>query len=278
VRYDARMSSIARLCLALTLSAVALVGCEQRQSPPPSPPSASPAPVPSPSPPPAAAAADATPAGAGGASANPGINDRFKNPETLEAAAKSFDGPERAAFQTPTDVLAKLKLRPGEVVADIGAGSGYLTPALSKAVGPKGKVYAEDIFDAFLAHVRAKVKDEKLSNVEVVLGTEKDVKLPEACCDVVVILDTYHHFEWPEPMMASIRKATKPGGRLYIIEFHRRPNPLFEVNKVDYKTHIQLDDKQVVAQLEKLGWKNLELKDFPPYQYIAVFTPAAATK
>ena len=208
------------------------------------------------------------------ASANPGINNRYKTAEGRAASVQVFEGSERAAFQKPEDVIKRLKLEPGTVVADVGVGSGYMTLALAKAVGAKGKVYAEDITPGFLDEVRAKVTKAKLANVEVMLGTETDTKLPHACCDVIFVLDTYHHFEWPDPMLASMKQALKPKGRLVIIEFHRKSNPMFEKLKIDYAKHIQLDDNQVVAQIEKLGWTSLEKTDFPPYQYVAVFTPA----
>ena len=207
-------------------------------------------------------------------SANPGINDRYETPEGRAASVKVFEGSERGAFQKPEDVLEMLNLKRGDAVADVGAGSGYMTLALSNAVGPNGKVYAEEITPGFLDEVRAKIAKEKLQNVEVLLGTTTDVKLPDMCCDVILVLDAYHHFEWPEPMLASMRKALKPKGRLVIIEFHRKSNPMFEKLKIDYQKHIQLDDSQVVAQVEKLGWTRLEKKDFPPYQYVAVFAAA----
>jgi ubiquinone/menaquinone biosynthesis C-methylase UbiE len=207
-------------------------------------------------------------------SANPGINDRYKTADGRAASVKVFEGSERGAFQKPDDILKLLNLKQGDVVGDVGAGSGYMTLALSKAVGAAGKVYAEDITPGFLDEVRAKIAKDQLKNVEVLLGTTTDVKLPDACCDVIFVLDAYHHFEWPEPMLASIRKALKPKGRLVIIEFHRKSNPMFEKLKIDYEKHIQLDDNQVVAQVEKLGWTRLEKRDFPPYQYVAVFAPA----
>lgn len=206
-------------------------------------------------------------------SANPGINDRYKTSDGRAASIKVFEGSERGAFQKPEDVLQQLNLKSGDVVGDVGAGSGYMTLALSKAVGPSGKVYAEDITPGFLDEVRAKIAKENLTNVEVLLGTTTDAKLPDACCDVIFVLDAYHHFEWPEPMLASVRKALKPNGRLVIIEFHRKSNPMFEKLKIDYQKHIQLDDGQVLAQIQKLGWTQLDKKDFPPYQYVAVFTP-----
>jgi ubiquinone/menaquinone biosynthesis C-methylase UbiE len=206
-------------------------------------------------------------------SANPGINDRFQTEEGRARAIQVFEGSERAAFQKPEDVVAMLELEQGDIVADIGAGSGYMTSAVSAAVGANGKVFAEDIVPGFLDEIRAKIAKHQLANVDSVLGTATDAKLPEACCNVIFVLDTYHHFEWPVPMLASLRKAIRPGGRLLIIEFHRKPNPMFERQKIDYAKHIPLDDSQVIAEIERNGWKLHEKKELPPYQYLAEFQP-----
>jgi ubiquinone/menaquinone biosynthesis C-methylase UbiE len=227
--------------------------------------------------PPASPGSQAAPAAAPAAlapSANPGINDRYATAEGRARSKTVFEGSERAAFQKPEDIARLLALNAGEVVADVGAGTGYMTGVLSKAVGARGKVYAEDITPGFLDEVRAKIATEKLANVDVVLGTATDAKLPDACCDAILVLDTYHHFEWPEPMLASLKKALKPKGRLVIIEFHRKSNPMFEKLKIDFAQHIRLADNEVVAQIENLGWTRLEKTEFPPYQYVVVFTPA----
>jgi ubiquinone/menaquinone biosynthesis C-methylase UbiE len=269
-----------RLRLAFVFLAVA--GCKKSEPQPAAPRAPETATAPAPSPAPATATAPARPAETPGGlppSANPGINDRYKTADGRAASKKVFEGSERGAFQKPADVIKLMKLKKGDVVADVGAGTGYMTAALSRAVGARGKVFAEDITAGFLDEVRAKVEQEKLANVEVILGTTTDTKLPTGCCDVILVLDTYHHFEWPEPMLASMKRALKPQGRLVIVEFHRKSNTMFETLKIDYEQHIRLADHEVVAQIEKLGWKRLEKKEFPPYQYVAVFTPAAeATK
>jgi ubiquinone/menaquinone biosynthesis C-methylase UbiE len=216
---------------------------------------------------------DAAPGATRPDSANPGINDRYQTADGRARAKATFEGSERAGFQKPDDIARLVKLKAGDVVADVGAGTGYMTAVLSAAVGPTGHVYAEDITPGFLDEVRAKIAEAKLANVDVVLGTPTDTKLPAGCCDAILVLDTYHHFEWPEPMLASMKQALKPGGRMVIVEFHRRTNPLFEKGHIDYAQHIRLDDTQVVAQVEKLGWTTLEKTEIPPYQYVAVFTP-----
>jgi ubiquinone/menaquinone biosynthesis C-methylase UbiE len=253
-------------------------GCESRAPDPVLAPPSKPAPeatsaIPAPAPAPASAADAAGTSAVLPPSANPGINDRYKTSEGRAVSIQIFEGSERGAFQKPADVIKLLKLRQGDVVADVGAGSGYMTAALSTAVGPKGKVYAEDISVPFLDEVRAKIEKGRLENVEVVLGTETNARLPAACCDAILVLDTYHHFEWPGPMLASMKKALKPSGRLVIIEFHRKSNPLFESLKTDYKKHIRLEVHEVVKQIEELGWRKLEMNEFPPYQYVVVFTP-----
>ena len=109
--------------------------------------------------------------------------------------------------------------------------------------------------------------------MKVVLGTETDVLLPAACCEVIVILDAYHHFEKPVPMLASLKKALKPDGRLVLVDFYRRKNDLFSKWNIDYLKHIRLDLDGVIAELGQNGWKHLETRAFMPYQYFAVFSP-----
>ena len=108
-------------------------------------------------------------------------------------------------------------------VADIGTGAGYMLPFLSRAVGDGGKVYAEDIQDDFLAKARAHAEGEQLGNVAYIKGTEKDPTLPAGAMDVALALDSYHHYDYPEEMLAGLRRGLKAGGRLVIVEYYRRP-------------------------------------------------------
>jgi ubiquinone/menaquinone biosynthesis C-methylase UbiE len=102
-------------------------------------------------------------------------------------------------------------------VCEVGAGSGYFTPYLSKAVGKAGRVYAQDPQREFLELIRQKNEQMGLTNVEVVLSTYTDTNLPDSTCDVAFVLDTYHHFEWPTPMLDAMKRDLKPGGRLVIV-------------------------------------------------------------
>ena len=252
-----------------TLFFVLFIGCGSSSNAPPaspaSPVASAPAPAPAPESPPAAAE-QSTP------SVSPGINARYQTEDGRALSVKVFEDPERAAYQKPDDLMKNLGIKPGDAVADVAAGTGYMATRLSAAVGPHGKVYEEDVQDEFLQLARDKVTQNKLTNVDVVLGDGHNTKLPAGCCDLVIVLDAYHHFEWPGDMLASIAKAMKPNGRLIIVEFPKKPNPVFTKAKIDYEKHIRLDYDGVLSELDHYGWRHVETKDFLPYQYFAVFT------
>jgi len=132
-----------------------------------------------------------------------------------------MDRASRQQEEAPAKALALLDLRPGMVVADIGAGSGYMTVRIAPLVGTTGKVYAEDIQPALLQLVQARALAAHLSNVEVVLGSDTDTKLPENTIDLALLVDVYHEFHHPQEMLRSIRRALKPGGRLVLIEYRK---------------------------------------------------------
>ena len=206
-------------------------------------------------------------------SVNPGINDRYKSPEGRAKAIAVFEDPERDSFQAPEEIVKHLALKPGDVVADVGAGTGYMEPFLVPAVGPTGKVYAEDITPEFLERLKQKGAQNGWTRVETVLGTETDTSLPRACCDVALAVDAYHHFERPGPMLAAIRGNLRPGGRLVIVDFYRKPNEVFDKLKIDYAKHIRLDMDDVVKEIEGFGFQHLDTQQFLKLQYYVAFTP-----
>ncbi len=132
-----------------------------------------------------------------------------------------WEGESREVFKYRHRIVAALGLRQGDRVADIGCGTGPFESILSKAVGPLGWVYALDIAPKFVAHVKKRVEKEGLKNVEVRQSQQNDVGLPTASIDLAFICDVYHHFEDPPVILASIRRALKPHGRLAIVEFDR---------------------------------------------------------
>ncbi len=155
-------------------------------------------------------------------SVKPGINDAFKNPD-INKYLKTFEGESREIYQQRQKIVSVCGLRPGMIVADIGAGTGLFTRLFAQEVGPEGKVYAVDISEKFLAYIERTCREAGLRNVITVQGSDVSPNLPSNSVDLVFICDTYHHFEYPFRMMTAIHKALKPRGRVVLIDFHRIP-------------------------------------------------------
>lgn len=128
------------------------------------------------------------------------------------------DTPERDVWQRPAEVMDALKVRPGSIVADIGAGRGYFTFRLADRVGPGGKVYSEDIADEVVTDIKKRAAERKLAQIEVVKGTQQDPRLPANTLDAVLIVDSYHEFREPDAMLRGIFAALKPGALFGIID------------------------------------------------------------
>lgn len=181
-------------------------------------------------------------------------------------AADWLDRPERENEEAPTILVRSLHLKPGMKIADIGAGSGYLSFMMAKPVSPDGTVYAEDIQPEMLDIVKKKATENGQSNVTPWLGTITDPQLPAASIDLMIMVDVYHEFDHPYEMMVNMVKDLKKGGRLVFVEYR----------KEDPNVPIKLVHKMSVAQVRK------EMSIFPlsyqktieilPRQHIIVFT------
>jgi ubiquinone/menaquinone biosynthesis C-methylase UbiE len=134
----------------------------------------------------------------------------------------AYEGVNRDEWQQPQKVLAALNIRPGQVIADLGSGSGYFTFKLSQAAGPAGKVYAVDIDSDMVALVAKRAKDEGASNVETILAKSDDPVLPKESVDLIFTSNTYHHIDNRIAYFANLRKYLRPAGRVAIIDFDRR--------------------------------------------------------
>jgi ubiquinone/menaquinone biosynthesis C-methylase UbiE len=195
-------------------------------------------------------------------------NSGYQTEQQRQNVAKGLADPARDEKQKPGELIRAIGLQPGMSVADIGTGVGYMLPFLSRRVGPQGKVYAEDIFDDFLAAAKQHATDLKLENVTFIKGTETDPKLPEGSLDIVLALDVYHHFDYPDKMLAAIYKALKPDGRLAIVEYYKRPEAMAGGRAV---THIRLDMPDVIKEIEANHFHLLSEKEhIPNSQYILV--------
>ena len=174
--------------------------------------------------------------------------------------------PERIQEEDPDRMLSALDIKKGSAVADIGAGVGYHVWRLAEIVGPTGKVIGEDIQDGMIRLLKKNVDDRKLRNVEIVLGTPTDPKLPAKALDLVLMVDVYHEFSEPATMMKHIQNALKPDGRVVLVEF-RKEDPRVPIQPLH---KMSVDD--VRSELEPLGFKFQRALEFLPWQHILIFT------
>ncbi|MBL8866303.1 MAG: methyltransferase domain-containing protein [Planctomycetia bacterium] len=200
-------------------------------------------------------------------SVKPGINDPFKNPD-VEKYKNTFEGESREVYLHREKIVAACGLKPGMVVADVGAGTGLHTRLFAKAVGDDGQVYAVDIAAKFLAHIQKTARDAKLRNVTPVLCNEDSVDLPKGSVDVAFVCDTYHHFEFPHRTLASLHRAIKPGGRLIVIDFKRIPG----VSSDWTMNHVRAGQEVVEKEIAAAGFtKSEEVKDLLKDNYFVIF-------
>ena len=159
---------------------------------------------------------------AGETSVKPGINKTFKDPNLdIDKMLKKFELESREVYLLRNQIVAACGVQPGNVVADVGAGTGLFTRLFSKSVGDKGWVYAVDIAPRMVGHITQQATENNLTNITGVVCAENSINLPANSVDFVFLCDTYHHFEYPKSTLASIRKALRPGGRLVVIDFDR---------------------------------------------------------
>lgn len=155
-------------------------------------------------------------------SVKPGINDSFRDPDVTQFIGR-FELESREVFARRKEIVGACQVKPGQTIADIGAGTGLFTRLFSDAVGKEGRVIAVDISQKFLDHIQKTSREVGLQNVETLLCTADSTELPAESVDVAFICDTYHHFEFPLKTMASLNRALKPGGRVILIDFRRVP-------------------------------------------------------
>lgn len=172
---------------------------------------------------------------------------------------------EREMEENTSLLLKNLAVKPGMVVADIGAGSGYHSALLSKMVG-MGKVFAVDVEPEMIAYLNARIKQEKLSRIVPVLSTEQKVSLPENTIDMMLLVDVYHEFSFPYEMALSMRAALKPGGKLVLVEF-RAEDPT-----VPIKTIHKMSEAQAIKEFKAAGFAFDKNIDNLPWQHCMVFT------
>jgi ubiquinone/menaquinone biosynthesis C-methylase UbiE len=186
--------------------------------------------------------------------------------------ANWLDRKEREKEEAPSKLLPALKIKPGSSVADVGCGSGYYSLKLSEAVGPKGKVYANDIQPEMLAIVREKMKAKNITNIEPIQCTVTDPKLPAGKVDMILLVDVYHEFSHPYEVMVELVKSLAPGGRVVFVEFR------LEDPKVPIKLVHKMSKQQVLKEMEPHALKHVETLDTLPWQHVIIFEKVADNK
>lgn len=191
-------------------------------------------------------------------------------PGSTSEYIRALEDPTRADWQRPDEVVQKLELMPGMEVADLGAGSGYFTVRLARAIGPAGKVYAIDIDSEMLAYLTRRAQEEHLENIQTVLAGPHDPKLPPGSLDLIFICNTLHHISQREKYYPLLVRALKPGGRLVNIDFEKRPLPLGP------PLEMKIAKEAMIEEVKPAGFRLVKGFDFLKYQYFLVFERPAS--
>jgi ubiquinone/menaquinone biosynthesis C-methylase UbiE len=178
-----------------------------------------------------------------------------------------LERPEREDEEQPSRAIAALDIKPGQVVADVGAGSGYYTVRLAKQVGPIGRVFATDIQQEMLDLLKKRLARERLDNVELILATEVDPRLPAGQLDLILMVDVYHELSRPQEVLRRLRTSLKPDGRLVLVEFRK------ESAWVPIREEHKMSVKEARMELEAEGYRFDRVIDILPWQHILVFRP-----
>ena len=172
---------------------------------------------------------------------------------------------EREEEEAPDVALNVLKIPKGASVADIGAGSGYITVRLAARVGPAGRVFANDVQPQMLNMLARRLSDNKITNVTLVEGTFDDPKLPPASVDLALMVDVYHELSQPQAILRHLRESLKPGGRLVLLEY-RKEDPTVPI-KLEHKMSVA----EAKMELEAEGFTLSKVDETLPWQHILIF-------
>ncbi|MGB5811845.1 MAG: class I SAM-dependent methyltransferase [Polyangiales bacterium] len=200
-------------------------------------------------------------------SVRPRINSPYFRDDALVRYTGILEAESREVVEQQEAIVDQIKLSAGMIVADIGAGTGLFTLPIATRVGSDGKVLAVDIVPAFLARVRERAEEANLQQVIVVEGTEKSTTLPEASVDVAFMCNTYHHIEFPQTYMRSLRDALKPGATLVLIDFERVEG----VTRPAVLRHVRANKETVIDEVRQAGFVLDREVDLLEENYYLVF-------
>jgi ubiquinone/menaquinone biosynthesis C-methylase UbiE len=182
-------------------------------------------------------------------------NAQFRAPDVdVGKWVERLENPNRDVIAHRDGVIAALGLKPGQHVADVGAGTGPYMAGIARIVGAEGHYYGVDIAPAFIAHMRDRAAEAGLGNVTLIVSRSDSATLPAASVDVIVSINAYHHFGEIEPMLASLHRALKPGGRLIIVDFDRVEG----TSRQWILDHIRADKTTFRGEIEAAGFRFVE--------------------
>jgi len=184
-----------------------------------------------------------------------------------KAYIAALEDPKRDAYQKPHEVMEALAIKEGEIIADIGAGSGYFTLRLARHVGDKGRIYAVDVSPEMIRHLNGRIRDLGVLNVSSILAAPDDPLLPQPVSRFLIV-DVWHHVEDQAGYLELMKKGLKPGGQVVMIDFQKRELP------VGPPVDMKISREDLLKQMEGAGFRLVKEHTFLPYQYFLVFTPA----
>lgn len=199
-------------------------------------------------------------------SVRPGVNRAYEGADYARWQS-SFESEGREVFEQRRRIVDALGIVPGMTVADVGAGTGAFSFLLAEKVGAGGTAIAQDVTPEFLAGIAARPEARALPQLRTQLGGARDARLPVGAVDLVFTCDVYHHFEYPQAMLASLRAALRPGGRLVVIDYERIP----ERSSPWVLGHVRAGRETVIAEIEAAGFRLLRSHDFLRENYFLEF-------
>jgi len=194
-------------------------------------------------------------------SVKPGINETWKSPN-VEPLVEMLESESREIYHQRENLAALVGPPPGTAIADVGAGSGFMTELFAGLVGPAGKVYAVDINPKLLERIAEHARAKGVKNIETVLARDDSAELPPNSVDLVFICDTYHHFEFPARTMASIHRALRPGGQLVLVDFRR----ISGVSAAWMFDHVRAGQEVFTREILDAGFELANVHDVPYFK------------
>ncbi|HEV7670780.1 MAG TPA: methyltransferase domain-containing protein [Thermoanaerobaculia bacterium] len=189
-----------------------------------------------------------------------------RKPAQVFTGSEWLEREDREAEERPDELLEILRLKSGDRVADVGCGTGYFARRMAGRVIPGGVIYAEDIQPQMLERVRQRAEEDGISNIETILGTETDPKLPAGGIDLILLVDVYHEFQKPQEMLANLRKALAPGGRVTLVEYRLEGDTALHIS-LEHRMSVE----QVLAEWTPAGFELVERIESLPTQHLFLF-------